>query len=491
MSSAYVAIDLGAESGRVMLGTLARGKVLLEEIHRFSNGPVHVAGSLRWDVLRLYDEILAGLKKVAARGSKIQSISTDSWGVDYVWLKKGEPFLSAPFNYRDSRTGTIYKQILGSPMARTIFSETGIQFMDFNTLFQLQDDLRQRPWIFETTDGFLNIADYFNYLLSGVARGEQSICSTTQVYGPAKHKWSSRLLRHYKLPARIFPKIVPSGTVLGPLAGELAAQKSFAETRVVASCSHDTSAAVAAVPAAGDDWAYLSCGTWSLLGIEAAKPIINEKSQRANFTNEVGYGGSIRFLKNISGLYMLQECRRSWEARGQSYNYDQLTALAGKAKPLKALLDIRDERFGKPGEMPEKIRAYCLETGQTPPADVGATVRCILESLALLYRTTLEQLEDITGKSIRKLHIVGGGSRNRLLNQLSADATGRTVVAGPVEATAVGNVLIQAAATGLLKGLADIRATVKKSFAVETYKPKDAKLWEEVAKKFRAISESR
>ena len=475
----YIACDLGAESGRVMLGTLNNGQLTLEEIHRFPNATVVIQGTWRWDVLRIFDELKTGLRKVAERGLKIESLSTDSWGVDYVWLKGREPLLTAPFHYRDARTDGGMERAFAAIPAAEIFAETGLQFMPINTLYQLHWDAANRPWLFKSADRFLLIGDYFNYLFSGRATAEQSLASTTQLYNPKKKKWSRLLLKKLGLPKKLFPEIVPAGTVLGPAAPELG----LTGTQVVASCSHDTGAAVAAVPATGTGWAYLSSGTWSLLGVELKKPLINELSRQHNFTNEVGYGHSIRFLKNIVGLWILQECRRQW---GKS-DYVELRQLAAQAAPLRTLINPNDARFGKPGNMPEKILAFCRETGQPAPTTPGEFTRCILESLALLYRHTLEQLEACTGHPVTTLHIVGGGSQNLLLNQFSANATGRTVIAGPAEATATGNILIQALALGQLKNLAELRQVVCNSCAGQTYQPQDAAIWAQAYGRFQKL----
>ena len=476
----YIACDLGAESGRVMLGTLADGKLTLEEIHRFPNGPVVIHGTWRWDVLRMFDELKNGLRKVAERGLKIESVSADSWGVDYVWLKDREPLLSAPFHYRDlTRNDGAFERAFPLVSADEIFAETGLQFMTINTAYQLHWDAVNRPWILKAADRFLNIGDYFNYLFSSVATAEQSLASTTQLYNPKKKKWSRPLLKKLGFPKKLFPDIVPSGTVLGPALPELG----LSGAQVVASCSHDTGAAVAAVPAAGKGWAYLSSGTWSLLGVELKQPLITDQSRQFNFTNEVGYGQSIRFLKNIIGLWILQECRRQW---GKS-DYAELRQLAAQAAPLRSLINPNDDRFGKPGNMPEKISAFCRETGQPVPTTPGEFTRCILESLALLYRRTLEQLKTCTGQPVTTLHIVGGGSQNLLLNQFSANATGRTVIAGPAEATATGNILIQALALGQLKNLAELRQVVRNSFAVQTYQPQDAAVWAQAYERFQKL----
>jgi rhamnulokinase len=480
----YVACDLGAESGRVMLGTLTDEKLTLQEIHRFPNGPVAVCGSMRWDMLRTFEELKAGLRKVAALGVAVESLSADSWGVDYVLLRGNEPMLTVPYHYRDSRTDAGYERAFAVVPADDIFAETGIQFMTLNTLFQLHADLTQRPWVLKSADRFLNVGDYFNFLFSGVARCEESLASTTQLYSPRRKKWSASLIRRFRFPKRIFPEVVKSSTVLGPMLAEIAAETGLQGVKVVASCSHDTGAAVAAVPAEGRNWAYLSSGTWSLLGIEARKPIITDKSRRYNFTNEIGYGSSIRFLKNIIGLWIVQECRRTWQKAGQDYSYEQLTQMAAEAPPLKPLIHPADGRFAKPGDMTQRIADFCRETGQNPPATPGEFVRCTLESLALLYRQTIEQMEDATGRKLKTLHIVGGGSKNQLLNQLSANATGRTVVAGPAEATATGNLLIQAIALGHLPSLDALRQVVRQSFAVDTYQPQEAAIWNQAHARF-------
>lgn len=476
----YVACDLGAESGRVMLGTLTDGKLTLEEIHRFPNGPVRVNGTLRWDVLRIFEELQTGLGKLAARRLKIESVSCDSWGVDYVWLRGNEPLLTAPFHYRDARTDGGFERAFALVPREKIFAKTGIQFMTLNTLYQLHADVQQRPWIVETADRFLNIGDYFNYLFCGVAKAEVSLASTTQLYNPLKKRWAKPLLKKLGLKPRLFPEIVRSGTVLGPL------HKDFGlpGTKVVATCSHDTGAAVAAVPATGRGWAYLSSGTWSLLGIETKQPIITSQSLDLNFTNEVGYGHSIRFLKNIIGLWVVQECRRAWAAQGQEYSYAELTDLARTAAPLKCLINPAAEPFAKPGDMPAKIAAYCRQTNQPEPATPGEFVRATLESLALLYRKTIADIVTITGQPIQRLHIVGGGTKNTLLNQLAANATGIPVLAGPAECTAIGNILIQALALRHLPSLAALRRVVADSFPVERYEPQDADTWAAAAERF-------
>ncbi|MBM3861765.1 MAG: rhamnulokinase [Verrucomicrobia bacterium] len=484
----YIACDLGAESGRVMLGTLANGKLTLEEVHRFPNNGITVAGTLRWDALRIYDELKTGLRKIAQSGVKPNSVSTDSWGVDYVWLRGNEPMLTLPYAYRDPRTDDGYKRAFAVVKREEIFAETGIQFMTLNTLYQLHADVKFRPWVLKTADGFLTIGDYFNYLFSGKRVIEQSFASTTQLYNPKLRKWSVKLQKKLGIPAKLFPKIVKSGTVLGALLPGVAKETGLKGVKVVATCSHDTGAAVAAVPAQGSGWAYLSSGTWSLLGIEAREPIINEKSLEYNWTNEVGYGHTIRFLKNIVGLWVVQECKRTWANEGTEYNYDQITRIAAEAQPLKCLINPNAARFLKPDDMPSKVAAYCRETGQPVPQTHGEIVRCALESLALVYRKTLADASAITGQPITRLHIVGGGTKNALLNQFAANATGLTILTGPIEATAIGNILIQAIALKHLKSLDELRAVVRDSFPIQTYEPQDSDVWQAAYARFQKLT---
>jgi rhamnulokinase len=474
----YIACDLGAESGRVMLGHLRDGRLALEEIHRFPNGAIKILGSLRWDVLRIFDELKAGLRKVAALGLPIAGVSVDSWGLDYVLVRGRQPHLTPPFSYRDTRNDRGWKIAMEKAGRESIFAETGIQFIAINTLYQLLAEAEQYPEIHQLAETFLTIGDYFNWLFSGEARAEESNASTTQLYNPTTRNWSAELIRIFNLPRNIFPPIVKPGTILGALLPEINAETGLArDVKVLATCTHDTGAAVAAVPARGDDWAYLSSGTWSLIGVELPEPNLGAAALAKNFTNEVGYGGTIRFLKNIVGLWILQECRREWADAGKQFGYDQLTKLAAEAEPLGALIFPNDPRFLRPGDMPEKVRSFCKETDQPAPENPGEIVRCILESLALLYRKTLDDIEEITGRKIRALHVVGGGSKSKLFNQLIANATGRNVLAGPVEATAIGNVLVQAIGLGHLASLDELRRVVRDSFPLETYEPHDASTW--------------
>ena len=467
----YLAVDLGAESGRVMLGTLDEGRVSLEEVHRFPNRVVTENGHLHWDLAHLEKEILAGLENAALCQVPISGISTDSWGVDYVLLDAGGKALGLPYCYRDIRTADSPARLFKKMPFAEIYEETGIQHMAINTIHHLEAQQQEDPGVLAGADHFLNIADYFNAKFCGVEVAEESLASTTQMYNPQTRAWSEKLIATLGLSKSLFPRIVPSGTVLGPVTDPLQQHSSLAQARVIATCSHDTGAAVAAVPARGDNWAYLSSGTWSLLGAELAKPVVTPAAREAGFTNEVGLGSSIRFLKNIAGLWVLQECRRAWEADGTSFTYDELTQLGSASRAAQAHISLQDPRFILAGDMPDKIAAFCRETGQPVPSSPGQYVRTILESLALTYAQTLRQLEELIGHKIDTLHIVGGGSRSELLNQMTADATGVTVITGPVEATAIGNILIQALTLGHLQSSEQLRSTVEASFPTKTFTP--------------------
>ena len=484
MATHYLACDLGAESGRLMLGSLTEGKLALEEIHRFPNTPLKVDGSLHWDIPFLFEELKAGLRKVGTRGIPIASISTDSWGVDYTLFDPKGSLISPTFHYRDARTAQGVQNVRSRIDWPTIFSETGIQFMPLNTIYQLAAEPPER---LARADRMLMIADAFNYLLCGEAKIEESNASTTQLYNPRTRRWSDLLIAALGLPQKLFPPIVPAGTKLGQLKPDLASASGLGRIEVIASCSHDTGAAVAGVPASGGHWAYVSSGTWSLLGVELASPILSEACRELNFTNEIGFGASVRLLKNIIGLWLVQECRRQWAAAGEEYDYATLTSLAAAARPFVSLINPADPRFVSPGDMPEKIAGFCRETQQPVPESPGAFIRCALESLALLYRRTLRQVESLIRKRIERLHIVGGGSRNALLNQFTANALQIPVMTGPIEATAAGNVLIQAIALGHVPSLDAAREIVRNSFETAVVAPADDAVWETQYRRFEAF----
>ena len=484
----YVACDLGAESGRVILGSVTDGGLVLEEVHRFPTGATRIQHSLRWNVIDIFDELKAGLRKVASRGVQVASLSVDSWGVDYALFNARQPLVALPYQYRDSRTERTYESSIEKVGREKIFAETGIQFMSINTLYHLIADVQDNADVLGIADQFLTIADYFNYLFSSVAKAEVSLASTTQMFNPSTCDWSAELIDAFDLPRKLFPEVVASGTRLGPLTDDLTSELGLSDVDVIATCSHDTGAAVAAVPAEeGDDWAYLSSGTWSLIGVELPSPLINDPVCESNFTNEAGFGGTTRFLKNIVGLWLLQESRRVWQSQGNDLDYAEINRLAEQAEPLRSLIHPNDARFLSPSDMPAEIAGYCRETNQPAPESPGQFARCILESLALLYRQTLDTIESLTGRTIRRLHIVGGGSQSAPLNQFAASATGRTVLAGPVEATAAGNVLIQAVALGDLDSLTAMRTLVRDSFSIVSYDPESAQQWQAATARFQQL----
>lgn len=482
----FIAIDLGAESGRAMLGALSENRLTLEELHRFPNQPVRLPTGIYWDAFRLFHEILEGLTKAGReRKLALDGIGVDTWGVDFGLLGPDGALVDNPRHYRDARNNGMMERAFAVMPREEIFRHTGLQFMQLNSLFQLYAIKLSGSPALEVAAKLLFMPDLFNYWLTGVQKAELTIASTSQFYNPVEKRWATEVFEKLGLPTRILPEIVQPGTLLGPVLPEIAESCGIGAAPVYATAGHDTAAAVAAVPGEGDDWCYISSGTWSLMGVEQPTPIINEKVLALNFTNEVGFGGSIRLLKNIAGLWLVQECRKAWAAEGRMFDYAQLAEMASRAKPFVAV--INPDAFLEIGHMPSKIAAFCERTGQKAPEDPGQMVRVILESLALRYRMVLESLEDVLERRIQTINIVGGGSRNHVLNQFVADATGRRVVAGPTEATAAGNVLVQAIGAGLLKDLAEARAVVKASFPVSVFEPRSRQGWDEAYEKFRSL----
>lgn len=467
-----------------MLGTLNDGLLALKEIHRFANGPLRHEGALHWDLPWLFDELKVGLTRASSLGLPIRSISTDSWGVDYVLYRADGSILEPTFHYRDSRTARGVAAAHARVSWREIFAETGMQFMPLNTLYQLA---AENPERLQNAARLLLIGDAFNHFLSGVAKAEVTLASTSMLYDPRTGAWSQVLLRRLGLSDRLFPEIIPSGTRLGPLRAQLAADLGISGVEVVASCSHDTGAAVVGVPATGQGWAYLSSGTWSLMGVERPAPVMTDLARDLNFTNEIGFGGTVRLLKNIIGLWFVQECRRAWAAAGDESDYATLTQRAAEAAPFVSLINPADPRFLAPDHMPERIIAFCREHSQPVPATPGAMLRCVFDSLALLYRRTRDQIEQVTGERINRLHVVGGGSHNALLNQLTANALHVPVLAGPAEATAAGNILTQAYAMGSLRSLDEMRAVVRQSFEVRRFEPREADAWDAAYGRFATL----
>ena len=489
-ANCYLGVDLGAESGRVIAGRFDGKRVALEPLHRFPNGPVSLGGTLRWDVLRLWSEIQEGLAKAAAGDyGNIISVGVDTWGVDYVLLSATGEMLGQPYHYRDPRTQGFPATAFTRVSRREIFAETGLQFLPFNTLFQLLAMQKKDRALLAAADKLLMMPDFFHWCLCGSRVTEFTNATTTQCYHPSG-AWAYDLLRKFELPAGIFPEVVMPGTKLGPLREEIAARAGLKRIDVVASATHDTGAAVAAVPTqhtGRPTWAYISSGTWSLMGVEIEQAVLTDRALELNVTNEGGIDGTYRLLKNIMGLWLVQECRRAWERQGHTWDYTKLTQAAAQAKPFHSIVDPDSSAFLNPPSMPEAIQAWCREHGEPAPESEAQLVRCALESLALKYRMVLEWLEELTGTRVEVIHIVGGGCQNELLNRFTASACGRPVVAGPVEATALGNVLVQARASGEIGSLREIRDVVRASVELKRYEPSDAAAWDEAYTRFRRL----
>jgi rhamnulokinase len=479
-----LALDLGAESGRGLIGSFDGDRLGLEVVHRFANGGVATLDTLHWDVLGLWREMLATLRKAETEHGPLASVGVDTWGVDFALLGRDGTLLGNPRHYRDPHTETIMDEAFARVPRPDIFRRTGIQFMRFNTLFQLLALMRDRSQILEIAETMLFIPDLFHYWMTGIKVNEFTDASTSQMIDPATRTWSRELIRAFGIPERILGSLVQPGTVLGPLRRSVASSAGMAPVPVIAPATHDTAAAVAAVPAQGESWAYISSGTWSLMGIETKTPLTDERALKVNFTNEGGVGGTIRLLKNIMGLWLVQECRRAWERAGVTYDYAALMKVAEAAEPFASIINPDDASFILPASMPTAIADFCKKTGQAAPIEPGDVVRCALESLALRYRWVLERLEELAGKKLDTIHIVGGGCQNTLLCQLAADACSRPVIAGPVEATAIGNVLVQALGLGLIGSLAQGREVVRRSFEVRTYEPMDHERWAEPYRRF-------
>jgi rhamnulokinase len=525
-NNVFLAVDMGASSGRHVAGLFDGELLTLEEVHRFENGPVAVGDHLHWDLLHQWDNIQQGLRAAAAKyGDRIRSIGVDTWGVDFGLLGRGDELIGNPYHYRDARTEGMIDRATTIVPREEIFAQSGLQFMRFNTLYQLLAMRLARSPLLEAAESLLMMPDLFHWLLTGVKANEFTEATTTQFFDPRREAWAIDLLARFELPAQILGDVIQPGTTLGPLRPTVAEATGLTNVKVVAPGTHDTASAVMAVPAVSKpdargrvsprhdpqagaprvfapanlrserlahvseppDWCYISSGTWSLMGVETAEPIVNEKCLALNFTNEGGVGGTTRVLKNICGLWMVQECRRRWNQGGVSYSWDHLAREAAAAPPLVSLVDVDDDRFAAPGDMPEAIRAYCRRTGQPVPDGVGAVIRCALESLALKYRQVLAWLEELVGGRIETIHIVGGGTQNRQLCQMAADACRRRVVAGPIEATAIGNVMMQAVSAGVVGSIAEAREVIRRSFSVEEYHPQDPDPWDAAQERYRRL----
>jgi len=491
----YLGIDLGAESGRVMAGLWNGSKLVLEEVHRFPNGAVPFANSIRWDVMRLWNEIQTGMALAAKKyGSRIVSIGADTWGVDFVLLNKEEEVLGMPYHYRDSRTDGLMEEVFQTVPKADIFAETGLQFMQFNSLYQLYAWKKHCPAILDSATTFLMMPDFLHWCLCGSKVVEFTNATTTQFVNAIKRDWSKDLLAKLGIPTHFLPQIVKPGTELGLLRGSLAENTGLKNVKVVAPPTHDTGAAVAAIPTRRTghaDWAYLSSGTWSLMGAEIQKASLTPKTLEYNMTNEGGVDNTYRLLKNIMGMWLIQRCKKSFENQGKQYTYDELEKVAEKALPLRSIVDPEDSRFLNPTDMPTAFAEYCRETGQPVPTTEGELMRCARESLALKYRETMLALNDLTGEKIEVLHIVGGGSKSKLLNQMTADLCGIPVVTGPVEGTVIGNLLTQARADGEISSLSELREAVRASSDVETFEPSKYSIWDKGIVKFEELKKLR
>jgi rhamnulokinase len=487
----YLAIDLGAESGRAIIGMLDGRQLTLTETHRFANGPVRLNDGLHWDVLRLWSDIKEGIAKSSSKvGNALASIGLDTWGVDFALLDKNGALLSNPFHHRDERTDGMLAEAFKRLPRAEIFANTGIQFMQINTLYQLLAMAVQKSPLFDIAESFVTIPDLFNYWLSGELINEFTNATTTQCFDPRQRDWSMPLLDSMNIPSHLFKPVTDSGTRIGTLLSSLAEETGSGATPIVLPACHDTGSAVVAVPARNQDFAWISSGTWSIMGVEAGQPVVNNKALEYNFTNEGGVFGTWRLSKNIMGLWLVQECRREWIRQGEEMSFDALTQLAAESVSFLSVIDPDVTEFLHPGDMPSRIQKFCVDTNQSIPQTKGQIVRVALESIALKYRLVLERLEELTGKHLDPIHIIGGGTKNRLLNQFTADSTGRTVITGPVEATAIGNILMQAIGMKHLGSLAEAREVVRISFEPEIYEPKRIADWDEAYARLQKVMKS-
>ena len=486
------AADLGAESGRVVLGRFDGRRLALQEVHRFANEPVQLGSRLHWDFLRLWLELERGL--AAARravGRPLDSVAVDTWGVDFALFADSGELLGNPYHYRGLASEQAMQQAFSVMAPRTLFELTAIQRMPINTLFQLVALKQSGSAVFQAARHLLMLPGAFTYLLSGERFDEFTSASTSQLYDPRAGGWSRPILDAFGLPESLFATVLQPGTVVGRLLGDLASRTGLAGTAVAFAAGHDTACAVAAVPAVaaqspgGGTWAYISSGTWSLVGVELPRPVITDAAYEANLSNEGGVFGTFRLLKNVMGLWLVQACRRQWAQEGQEFTYEELTGLAEAAPPRRCFIDPDEPGFLRPGDPVGAIREFCRRTEQPAPEQPGEVVRCILESLALKYRWVIERIEEVTSLRVDRIHVVGGGSRNGLLCQLTADCSGRPVIAGPAEATAAGNLLLQAHALREVGGLEELRAVVRDSFATRLYEPRREGAWEEAYRFFQ------
>ena len=483
-----LAIDLGASSGRGIVGAFDGQKLSLKENHRFSNDPVILGGRMYWDILRIFHEIKQSIAKTVLDGDAIRSIGIDTWGVDYALLDASGRMLANPYHYRDARTEGVVSYVGRFFAPSELYAQTGIQCMNFNTIFQLACDLRDDPKMVENASRMLNIPDLLNYFLTGNLANEYTILSTGALLDAHKRDYAKELIAKAGIPQRLFGEIVQPGASVGKLLPQVQGEVGKLDAEVLTVASHDTASAVIAVPTQEKEFLFISSGTWSLMGTELDAPKINAETEKYNFTNEGGVNNTIRFLKNIMGLWLIQESRRQWRREGKEYSFAELETLAKEAKPFKCFIDPDHPSFVAPGDIPTRVREFCQKTGQYVPKTVGEIMRCIYESLAMKYRYTAETIGKLTGISPRVIHVVGGGTKDGFLSQMTADACGIPVCAGPEEATAIGNLLVQLMAAGEAKTLSDARAIVAASFACKHYAPQNTAAWDEAYQIFCALN---
>ncbi|MDR1864131.1 MAG: rhamnulokinase [Bacteroidales bacterium] len=486
-SHTFIAFDLGATSGRAIVGVLADGKIDMEEISRFNNSTIALGDHLYWNILGIYDILKNSLKTCVLKGKYMpESMGIDTWGVDFGLLAEDGSLLGAPYAYRDAHTNGIPNEYFKLVPRDRVYGLTGIQFMQFNSLFQLFALKKNHSSLLKAAKDLLFLPDLLNYLFTGVKKAEFTISSTSQMLNPKTMSWAKELFDAFGAPVSLMQDMVLPGTVIGTLSGNIAKETGAGKIPVIAVAAHDTASAIAAVPAEGENWAYLSSGTWSLMGIETRKPLIDKETETMNFTNEGGVEGTFRFLKNITGMWLLEQCRKEWAAK-KEYSYDELVGLSKEGKPFQSLVDPDAPDFMNPESMTGAIAGYCHRTGQASPDSAGQTVRCIFESLSLKYRYTLEQLKRVSPHPIEKLHVIGGGAKNEYLCQLTANAINMPVVAGPAEGTVMGNLLVQAMALGHLQSLSDIRKIVRNSVETTTFLPQDTAIWDDAYRKYASI----
>lgn len=485
----FVAFDLGATSGRTILGTLRDGELALKELTRFPNTILPLGGHFHWNIFSLYEHLCEGLRAAARENVEITSAGIDTWGVDFAFVGRDGSLLGLPYAYRDPHTDGAPEEYFAKVASKAeVYGATGIQIMNFNSLYQLYAMQRDGSSQLAAADKLLFMPDALGYLLTGRMVTEYTIASTSQLLNPRTRRIEGSLLEKMNLSPDLFPEIVMPGHRIGTLHARLAAECGLGQIPIVAVAGHDTASAVAAVPAANERFAYLSSGTWSLMGIEVREPLIDEQTQRYNFTNEGGVEGTTRLLKNITGMWILEQCLRKWKAEGRDYTYPEIVKMAAEAAPFRMMIDPDDASFAAPGDMPAAIRAYCERTGQPTPADDRAMIRGIFESLALKYRLVLDRFRALAPFPIERLHVIGGGSKNDLLNQFTADSTGIPVTAGPSEATAVGNIMLQARAAGCVETLQQMRSLIARCIPTEEFLPRQNTGWDEAYDRFRTIT---